>query len=199
MITPNRWGETPCGADFQIAQPSFMASFIWMTVLTTAVGGCTFALSCVTPFAALAVALGGTVGLRASLRTVTVVWFANQVVGFGFFHFPRTANTFLWGVAIGGAALVTTIVASVVMKYASSRAAPLRLSVALLLSFGVYEMTLLGAALLLGGRETFRPAIVAQLAFINAVSLVGMVVLNEVAAALCKPWLGRTPRLVRSS
>ena len=84
------------------------------------------------------------------------------------------------------------------MKYASSWAAPLRLGIALLLSFGVYEMTLLGAAVLLGGFETFRPAIVAQLALINAVSLVGMVVLNEVAAALCRPWLGRIPRLVRS-
>jgi hypothetical protein len=199
MSAHDRWSDGPCVEDFQIAHPSFLASFIWILILTLAVIGGTFALSCVTPFAALAVALGGTVGLRASLRNMAVVWFANQVVGFGFYHFPRTANTFLWGMAIGGAALVTTVVASVVMKYASSRAAPLRLGVALLLSFGVYEMTLLGAAVLLGGLETFRPGIVAQIAFINAVSLVGMVVLNEVAAALCKSWLGRIPRLVRSS
>ena len=57
-----------------------------------------------------------------------------------------------------------------------------------LVSFAVYEMTLLGAAALLGGFETFKPAIVAQIGFINAVSLAGMVVLNEVAAALCRPW-----------
>ena len=198
MSARDRWSDGPGDADFQIAHPSFLASLIWMLILTLAAIGVTFALSCVTPFAALAVALAGTIGLRASLRIVIVVWFANQVIGFGFFHFPRTANTFLWGVAIGGAAVATTIVASVVMKYGSSWAAPLRLGVALLLSFGVYEMTLLGAAVLLGGFETFRPAIVAQLAFVNAVSLVGMVVLNEVAAALCRPWLGRIPRLVRS-
>jgi hypothetical protein len=198
MIHPKRWSEGLCAADFQIAHPSFMASFIWVMILTMAVIGGTFALSCITPFAALAVALGGTVGLRASLRIMTVVWFANQAVGFGFFHFPRTPNTFLWGVAIGGAAFMTTIAASVIMKYALSRAAPLRLGVALLLSFGVYEMTLLAAAVLLGGLETFRPALVAQLAFINAVSFVGIVALNEVAAALCKPWLGRIPRLVTS-
>jgi len=199
MISPTRWRETQYGADFQIAHPSFMAGFIWTAILTLAAIGGTFVLSCVTPFAALAVALGGTVGLRASLRAVTVVWFANQVVGFVFFHFPRTANTFLWGAAIGGAALLATIIASVVMKYGLSWVAPLRLGIALLLSFGVYEMTLFGAAMLLGGLERFRPAIVAQLAFINAVSLVGIVVLNEVAAALCKSWLGRIPRLVRSS
>ena len=198
MSDRDRWSDGPGYADFQIAHPSFMASLIWILILTLAAIGATFALSCVTPFAALAVALGGTVGLRVSLRVVTVVWLANQLVGFVFFRFPHTANTFLWGVAIGGAALVTTIVASVVMKYASSSAAPLRLSVALLLSFGVYEVTLLGAALLLGGFETFRPPITAQLAFINAASLAGMVVLNEVAAALCRSWLGRMPRLVRS-
>ena len=198
MSDRDRWSDGPVYADFQIAHPSFMASFIWTLILTLAVIGATFALSCVTPFAALAVALAGTIGLRASLRVMIVVWFANQVIGFGFFHFPRTPNTFLWGVAIGGAAIVATIAASVVMKYGSSWATPLRLGVALLLSFAVYEMTLLGAAVLLGGFETFRLAIVAQLAFTNAVSLVGIVVLNEVSAAVCRPWLGRIPRLVRS-
>lgn len=198
MSARDRWSDGPGGADVQIAHPSFLASLIWMLILTLAAIGVTFALSCVTPFAALAVALAGTIGLRASLRIMIVVWSANQVIGFGLFHFPLTVNAFLWGMAIGGAAVATTIVASVIMKYGSFWAAPLRLGVALLLSFGFYEMTLLGAAVFLGGFETFRPAVVAQLALVNAVSLVGMVVLNELAAALCRPWLGRIPRLVRS-
>jgi hypothetical protein len=197
MIPRDRWSDGRYDTDFQIAHPSFMANFIWTMILTLAVIGGTFALSCVTPFAALAVALVGTVGLRASLGVMIAVWFVNQVIGFGFFHFPHTVNTLLFGVAIWGAAVVTTIVASVVMKYMSSRSAPLRLGVALLLSCAAYETTLLAAALFLGGLETFRPAIVAQLAVINAVSLAGMVVLNEVAAALCRPWLERIPRLVR--
>jgi hypothetical protein len=199
MIPRDRWSDRRYDADFQIAHPSFMASFIWMLILTLAAIGATLALSCMTPFAALAVALAGTVGLRASLGVMIAVWLANQLIGFGFFHFPHTANTLLFGVAIGGAAVATTIVASAVMKYMSSRSAPLRLGVALLLSFVAYETTLLAAAVFFGDLETFRPAIVAQLAFINAVSLVGMVVLNEVAAGLCRPWLGRIPRLVRSS
>lgn len=199
MSDRDRWSGGPVYADFQIAHPSFMASFIWMLILTLAAIGVTFALSCVTPFAALAVALAGTVGLRASLRVVIVVWFANQVIGFGFFHFPHTANTFLTGTAIGAAAVVAAIVASVVMKYTSSRAAAFRLGVALVASFAAYETTLLPAGVFFGDLETFRPAIVAQLGFINAVSLVGMIVLNEVAAALCRPWLGRIPRLIRSS
>lgn len=198
MSIRDRRSDGPGDADFQIAHPSFLANLIWMLILTVAAIGVTFALSCVTPFAALAVALAGTIGLRASLRIMIVVWFANQVIGFGFFHFPLTANVFLWGGAIGAAAVATTIIASMVMKYGSFWAAPLRLGVALLLSFGFYEMTLLGAAVFLGGFETFKPAVVGQLALVNAVSLVGMVALNELAAALCRPWLGRIPRLVRS-
>jgi len=198
MSAPDRWSDGLGDADFHIAHPSFLASLIWTLILTLAAIGVTFALSCVTPFAALAVALAGTIGLRASLRIMIVVWCANQVIGFGFFHFPLTVNAFLWGAAIGGAAIVTTAAASVVMKHGSSWAAPLRLGVALLIGFGLYEITLLGAAIFLGGFETFRPAVIAQLALVNAVSLVGMVVLNEVAAALCRPCLGRIPRLVRA-
>jgi hypothetical protein len=197
MSAHNDYIRIPAAAD--LPETTSIARLIWMVILTMAVIGGTFALSCVTPFAALAVALGGTVGLRASLRVVTVVWFANQVIGFLFFHFPITANTFLWAGAIGVTALLTTTVASVVMKYASSSAAPLRLGVAFLLSFAVYEITLLPAAVFLSGLETFRPSVIAQLAWINAASLLGMVVLNEVFSALCRPWLGRMPRLARSS
>lgn len=198
MITPNRWNNGRYDADFQIAHPSFMANFVWMVTLTLAVVGATVALSCVTPFAALAVALAGTVGLRASLRVMIAVWLANQVIGFGFFHFPLTVNTFLIGIAIGGAAVAGTIAAWVVLKRMPSRPVLLRLGVALIVSFATYELTLLAAVVFLGDPETFRPAIIAQLGFINAVSLVGMVLLNEIAAALCRPWLGRIPRLIRS-
>ena len=197
MRTPNDYIRIPAVAD--PSKPTSMASVTWMLILTIAVLGATLTLSCVTPFAALAVALAETVGLRASLRIVTVVWLANQIVGFVFFHFPHTANTFLWGIAIGGAALVTTIIASVVMKYGSIWASPLRIGITLLVAFGVFEISLLIAALSLGGLETFRPAIVGQLAFVNVISLAGMVVLNEIVVALGKPWLGRMPRLVESS
>lgn len=198
MITPNRWNDGPCDADFQIAHPSFMADFIWMAILTLAVVGVTVALSCVTPFAALAVALAGTVGLRASLRVMIAVWLANQIIGFGLFHFPRTPDTFLMGMAIGAAAVTGTIAAWAVLGRMRTRPVLLRLGAALLASFAAFELALLVAVVFLGDLETFRPAIVAELGLVNAISLVGMVALNGVLAALCRPWLGRIPRLVGS-
>ena len=196
MSAPNDYIHLPATAE--LSETTSRARLIWMAILTIAAISASLALSCVTPFAALAVALGGTVGLRASLRVIAIVWFANQLVGFAFFHFPLTANTFLWGFAIGIAALLTTIVAAITIKYLSSSTAAVRLSVALFTSFVVYEMTLLTAAVFLGGFETFRPSIVAELAWINALSLLGMIVLNELAAALGKRWVGRMPRLARS-
>lgn len=170
----------------------------WMIILAIAVIGATLALSCVTPFAALAVALVGTVGLRASLRVMLAVWLANQVIGFGLFHFPRTPDTFLIGIAIGGAAVLGTIAAWLVLKRMRSRAVLLPLGVGLLVSFATYELTLLAAVVFVGDLEMFRPVIVAELGLVNAVSLIGMIALNEVLAAVCRPWLGRVPRLVSS-
>ena len=198
MNTPNQWNNGPYDADFQIAHPSFMANFIWLLILTLAVVGATVALSCVTPFAALGVALARTVGLRASLRVMIAVWLANQLIGFGLFHFPRTPETFLMGIAIGAAAVVGTIAAWVVLNRMQSRPVLLRLSVAFLVSFATYELALVAPVVFLGDLATFGPAVVAELGLVNAVSLVGMVALNEVVAALCRPWLRRIPRLVRS-
>ncbi len=198
MITPNQWTHGHYDADFQIAHPSFMANFIWLLILVLAVVGVTVALSCVTPFAALAVALAGTVGLRASLRVLLAVWLANQVIGFGLFHFPRTLDTFLIGIAIGGAAVAGTIAAWAVLNRIRSRHLLLRLGVALLASFATYELALLPAVVFLGDLETFRPAILAELGFVNVVSLLGMIALNQLLAALCRPWLGPIPRFVRS-
>jgi len=199
MITPNQWKDGRYDADFQIAHPSFMANFIWLLILTLAVVGATVALSCVTPFAALAVALAGTVGLRASLRVMIVVWLANQIIGFGLFHYPRTPDTFLMGIAIGGAAIAGTIAAWAVLNRMRTRPVLLRLGVALLASFATYELALVAPVMFLGDVETLRPAILAKLGIVNAVSLIGMIALNEILAALCRPCLGRIPRFVRSS
>ena len=90
MNSPNDYIQVPPITE---SNPTTRKSrVIWLVILTIAVISATFALSCVTPFAALTVALAGTVGLGASLRVVTIVWFANQVIGFVFFHFPVSAT-----------------------------------------------------------------------------------------------------------
>ena len=185
-------------ADFQVAHPSFMASSIWGTVLTLAVILGSLALSCVAPLCALAVALAATLGLRASLGVMTLVWLVNQAIGFTLFHFPRTANSFGWGLAIGLAALLVVAAARVVMRWTVRWNALLRLGLALVATISVYQATLFAATFVLGGRDMFSVAIVMLVALINCAWLLAIVGLNEIVAALCKPWLGRIPMVARS-
>ena len=188
--------DTSYSADFQIAHPSFMASSIWGAVLTLAVILGSLALSCIAPMVALAVALAATLGVRASLGVMTFVWLVNQAIGFTVFQFPRTADSFGRGLAMGAAALLITIGARVLIQRLSAWGAALRLTVAFVVTFTVFEMVLWVAALVLGGRDMFTLSIVMEIALVNGAWLVGLVGLNEIAAALCKPWLGRMPMLI---
>ena len=184
-------------SDFQVSHPSFMASSVWAVVLTLAVILGSLALSCVAPLCALAVALATTLGLRASLSVMALVWVVNQAIGFTLFHFPRTANSLWWGLAIGIAALSIVIVARAAMRRTSHWSPWLRVCLALIASIAFYEAVLFGAASILGGRDMFTLSIVSQVALINAAWLLAIVVLNEIIAAICKPWLGRMPMVVR--
>jgi hypothetical protein len=185
-------------ADFQVAHPSFMASSIWVAILTLWVILGSLVLSCVAPLSALAVALAATLGLRASLSVMTLVWLVNQAIGFTVFHFPPTANTIGRGLASGVAALSIVLVARAIMRSASRWDAWLRLCAPLVGAIAVYEVALFSAALILGGLDMFALPIVLQVALINAAWLLAIVVLNEIAAAVCRPWLGRMPMIVRS-
>lgn len=194
MITRNRSTQRLDTA----GRPSDVANFAWIVILTLAVVGGSFVISCVTPFVALAVALAGTVRLSVALRAMTAIWLTNQFVGFVFFHFPRTPNTVLWGFAIGGAAMLSTVAASIVIKRAVFPTV-IRLGFALLVGYTIYEVALLVTALFLGGIETFSSIVVAQLGLVNLVWFVGLVALNELVAILCKTWLGVMPRLLQAS
>lgn len=179
-------------------QPSDFANFVWIVILTLAGVGGSFVISCVTPFVALALALAGTVRLGVALRAMTAIWLTNQFVGFVFLHFPGTPNTVLRGFAIGASALLSTVAAAtVIRRVAIPRAG--RLGLALFLGYAVYEMTLVVAALFLGGIETFSAVVIAQLALVNLVWLASLIALNELVAILCKTWLGIMPRLAKAS
>ncbi len=183
----------------QAGEPTAVANFVWILILTLAGIGGSLVISCIAPFVALAVALAGTVRLAAAVRAMTAIWLANQFIGFVFFHFPRTPNTVLWGLAIGAAALVSTVIAANVMKRATAAPILARIGLAFVLGFAAYEGGLFVAALSLGGVETFSPAIIAQIALSNVIWLIGLVALNELLSVLCKPWLGITPRLLNAA
>jgi hypothetical protein len=175
------------------------ANTVWIVILTLAGVGGSLIISCVTPFVALAVALAGTVRLTVAIRAMIVIWMANQFVGFLFLHFPWTAFTVQWGLALCAAAILTACATAAVLKLGASLPVFARLVLAILVSFLVYEVSLFVASLFLGGLETFSPAAIGRIGLSNLVWFAGIIALNELLTLVCKPWLAMMPRLARAS
>jgi multidrug transporter EmrE-like cation transporter len=102
-------------------------------------------------------------------------------VGFGVLNYPWTASTFAWGVAIGAAAVIGTLAAQWAVRRLAA-AAPIlaRMIAGFVAAFVLYEIALYVVAVsVLGGIGAFTPAIVGQVLFANAVTLVGLVALHQ--------------------
>jgi hypothetical protein len=150
-----------------------MFSFALLTI-SCALASLLFA--CATPFAAFAVVATAMLTLRPALLVVTGAWLVNQGIGFGLLHYPVDTNTILWGLVIGLAALVATLLSAIVLRVLRRGRTPVALAVALLAAYGAYELVLSAATPFLGGAGNFAAVIVARLGLLNALWLVGLVV-----------------------
>jgi hypothetical protein len=181
------------------ARASTFVMRLWPAILAvTAVGG-SLALTCVAPFVAFAVVTAGTLRLRSALGTMAVIWLANQALGFGVLGYPWTLNTMLWGLAIGGAAMLATVAASGALGRFRASAGWLRLPLAFGAAFVVYETAIMAASFSLGNGDVFAPALLGRLALIDAAWLGGLVLVHAVLAARPQPWRRSTSQLVRAS
>ncbi|HEX2115207.1 MAG TPA: hypothetical protein VHM01_12445, partial [Alphaproteobacteria bacterium] len=90
-----------------IDQQTRLAPFAgaWSTFLVVASTAGSVFFACATPFAALAAIAALTLPSRLALVTTMGVWLGNQAIGFLLLGYPVTANSLLWGLALGGAAL----------------------------------------------------------------------------------------------
>ena len=157
------------------------APLFTFVLLTVACALASFALACATPFAAFAVIAAVILPLRPALLVVTGAWLVNQGIGFGALHYPIDGNTMLWGAALGIATLAATAVSSAVLRSLPQSGTTLVLALALICSYGVYELALLAATPFLGGASDFTAAIVAQIGLTNAAWLIGLVATCEIA------------------
>jgi hypothetical protein len=156
---------------------------LWFGLLVAVSAAITTVFTCVTPFAAFAVIAAVTVSRRDAVMLAAALWLTNQAVGFGLLHYPWTASTLAWGLALGGAAMIGTLAALGTFQHLASRPPLARSVAAFVASFVLYQLTLyVVAASWLGGTEMFAPGIVSQVLVINAVTLAGLVALRQVVA-----------------
>jgi hypothetical protein len=140
--------------------------------------------TCATPFAAFAAVAAGTLTRRDTYLLVAAVWLVNQVIGFAFLHYPLAADCFAWGAVLGVTVLLCTLVARQTIVHLPTMQRFAATIAAFLLAFAAYEAALRFASLFLGGRENLTLAIQAKIFALNALALVGLLVLNRAGTAL---------------
>jgi hypothetical protein len=153
--------------------------WLWPALLVAASASASFAFTCVTPFAALAVVATATLPLRDALLTVAAIWLTNQAVGYGVLDYPWSMESASWGIAIGTAALISAGAAAAVRLTLQGQAV-LAFAAALGAAFASYEVCLYLFSFILGsGEEAFASSVVARLALLNAVWAIALTALYE--------------------
>lgn len=182
-----------------MVEASTLHTRLWPAFLVLASVGGSLALTCVAPFAAFAVATASTLRLCSALGTMAVIWLTNQAVGFGALDYPWTLNTALWGLAIGAAAGLATLVAAEVLGRFHVSPRWFRLALAFGAAFMGYEVVLMAVALVLGSGDVFTAAIIGRLALIDAAWLGGLLLVYAILAACAQRQHEVPPRLAQVS
>jgi hypothetical protein len=155
----------------------------WIVVATVVAIAVSLSLACATPLAAVAAVGGARMKPREGLSLVLTAWLANQVVGYGLLHYPRTWDSFAWGDAIGIASLLAALGARGTARMSYSL--PLAPVAAFLVAFLIYEGTLLTATALLPSSDAvFSLPVILRIFKINACAVIGLTAIHWLAVKI---------------
>ena len=137
------------------------ATTLWIVLLTAAGLLTTWALACMTPFAALTALAATHMRARDGLTLMAVTWAISQGVGFGLLHYPHDAKTIEWGVALGLAAVGGAVSAYLALNAVRSGHWASRLLLAFVAAFAAFKLVLLAGDVVIGGSfaSTIAPSL----------------------------------------
>jgi hypothetical protein len=170
--------------------PNEARRWLWILLLTAASVFVTLGMACATPFAALATLAALHMSRRDGLALIGIAWLADQAVGYGLLGYPRTANSFAWGVILGVGAFVALLAAQALAGRLRDRGAVLAGGLVFAGAFVAYEGVLVAAtAVLASGAEAFSLPIVGWVLRVNLLSLLGLLIIYRFAV-----WIGLVTR-----
>lgn len=156
---------------------------IWTALIAglTVVGS--YGYACAAPLAAVAAIAALTLDRTNGLILIGLAWIINQAVGFLLLSYPHTADTYLWGAAIGAGAFAGFLAARAVSR---TFAHPLiGWAVAFLTAFVFYQLGMyFGALVFTDPASAFTTEIVNEVFVINAVAYAGFALVYRLAVAL---------------
>ena len=148
----------PSTSQIPAAQPPASADvarrWAWIGLLGSASIGFSLVFACATPFVALVTLAALSMSRRDAFIVTGAVWLANQAVGYGILDYPRTFDSYAWGVAIGVAALLALVAARAVGEQFERRGPVVSTGIAFLSAFAVYELGLYAASFWLASGDT---------------------------------------------
>jgi hypothetical protein len=141
-LTPSTW---------QTIYHHLAHSRVWPLLLVTVGSLSNLVYTCTLPFVCLGVIAGATLPRRRALVAVSLVWFANQLCGYGLHNYPRTPNSVTWGLVLLGATVLVTQLASYWPLFAQGTQSEryLRLALQFMGGFIAFELVILLAGFVL--------------------------------------------------
>jgi hypothetical protein len=158
--------------------PQLGRRMAWIGALTASTILGSFVFACATPFAALAALAALFLPRRDALALMIFNWLVNQVIGYGFLHYPQTWDSFAWGGAIGLGALAALPAA----WWAEGLARPIGWFAsavsAFIAAFVGYEIILYAAATVLPAGDGFSASVILYVLEVNGAGFAGLLVLQ---------------------
>ena len=156
---------------------------LWIALLTGATIAGSFIFACATPFPALG-ALSALFLRRRDAFVLTLInWLANQIVGYGFLHYPQTFDSFAWGGVIGVGALIATAVAIAARQLIASAPWAVGALICFVAAFAAYELALFATTALLPAGGGFAARVVLYVLDVNGLAFAGLLALQGVGMA----------------
>lgn len=151
----------------------------WIALITAATIGASFYFACATPFPALAALAALHLPRRDAFALIGVTWLANQIIGYGFLHYPTTWDSYAWGVAIGVSAMVATAAAIGVDRLARNAPWAIKAVAAFAVAFVAYELAIYAPVIALPSEtNAYSFDVVLYILEVNAVAFAGLLVLQ---------------------
>jgi hypothetical protein len=158
---------------------------LWLALLTTASILATLATACATPFAALGALAALHLRRTEAIILTSAVWFASQVVGFGFLNYPHTLTTYAWGGALLIAAWASMAGAVTVTGRLRRAGGLLRSVCALFTAMVIFKGAIYGFGLALGGNHgAFTLPVLTRFCATNLIAFASLMVLYRLGVAI---------------
>ena len=194
---PNDYSQQFDEVSVQRGQPSDFSSFVWLVIPSARRHRRKFGHLLHDAVCRSRSRLSRHGSAWVALRAMIAIWLPTSSLVLSFFISLGRRTRVLWGLVIGGAALLSTVVAGRASNMRPHCRLSARLGLALLLAFGGYEAAFSWPRCFRRRGDVFA-AIIAQSVSLILSGSWALVALNELLSVLCKTWLGRCRELAKA-